>query len=72
MKRIVEQLVKSEGVRHINEHTQQVGMFAKRAHQRPTSAAPTKTRTFEEIAGDADSGMKRTTSLGAAQRRRLK
>jgi len=79
MQKIVEQLVKSEGVRQINKHTQ--GMqFAKRAlPPRPASAAPAPikvARTFDDIAGDADNpaAMKqRTTSLGAAQpRRRLK
>ena len=77
MQRIVEQLVKSEGVRQINKHTQ--GMqFAKRAAPpRPASAAPIKVaRTFDEIAGDTDSApvmKQRTTSLGVAQpRRRLK
>ena len=77
MQRIVEQLVKSEGVRQINKHTQ--GMqFAKRAlPPRPASAAPIKVaRTFDEIAGDTDSAptmKQRTTSLGVAQpRRRLK
>ena len=75
MQRIVDQLVKSEGVRQINKHSQ--GMqFAKRpAPPRPASTAPIKVRTFDEILGEPDTPVQkqRTTSEGAAMpRRRLK
>ena len=78
MQKIVDQLVKSEGVREIRAHTKRQALITKPTPQptRPASTAPIKVRTFDEIAGDADSvpAMKqRTTSLGAAQpRRRLK
>ena len=75
---IIDQLVKSEGVREINAHSKRQALIAKSTPRptRPASAAPIKVRTFDEIAGETDSvpSMKqRTTSLGAAQpRRRLK
>ena len=78
MQKIVDQLVKSEGVREIRAHTKRQALITKPTPQptRPASTAPIKVRTFDEIAGDADSSSllkQRTTSLGAAQpRRRLK
>ena len=80
MQIIIDQLVKSEGVREINAHSKRQALIAKSTPipTRPASAAPIKVRTFDEIAdfmeGDGRSSLKqRTTSLGAAQpRRRLK
>jgi hypothetical protein len=78
MQKIVDQLVKSEGVREINAHTKRQALIAKSTPRptRPASTAPIKVRTFDEIADETDmvpSMKQRTTSLGAAQpRRRLK
>ena len=77
MQRIVDQLVKSQGVNEIRAHTARQALITKpkAIRPRPASATPIKTRTFDEIANEIDGPImkQRTTSLGAAQpRRRLK